>query len=216
MSARLFSGLIACAVAAFVAVGSAGAVQPALKPKVDYIDITPQPVPPGGRIEVVEFFWYGCPHCHNLQPALESWLKRKPADVDLRRVPAVFRESWAAHARVFYTLEALGEVERLHQSVYRALHVNREPLGTAEETADWAARNGIQPSRWLAVYDAPETLRKVEQSKTATKAYMVPGTPALVVDGRYLTSSGMAETMEDVIAHLEGLIVLARERRSAR
>lgn len=191
--------------------------QPApLREKVDYVAIPPQPVATDERIEVVEFFWYGCPHCHKLQPALEAWIKRKPADVELRRIPAAFRESWLPHARIYYTLEALGETERLHQSVYTALHQNKESLMNANETADWAARNGIQPAQWLAAYNSPEVTREVEASKELTKAYAVPGTPSLVVDGRYLTSSGMAESMSALIQTLEALVVMARERRGGR
>lgn len=201
---------------ALAVISAAAAQSTPLREKIDYIAIPPQAVQTGDRIEVVEFFWYGCPHCANLQPALEAWIRRKPADVELRRIPAVFRDSWVPHARVYYTLEALGELERLHQSVYTALHQNRESLMGANETADWAARNGIPPSQWLNAYNSADVAAKVEASRALTKAYAVPGTPSLVVDGRYLTSSGMAESMPGVIQNLEGLIVVARDRRSAR
>jgi protein dithiol oxidoreductase (disulfide-forming) len=210
-----------CVYAALVALliaiqgGFAFAQQSALKPNWDYELVQPQPVRTGDRIEVVEFFWYGCPHCNNLQPSLEAWLKRKPADVELRRIPAIFRESWVPHARLYFSLEALGEVSRLHQSVYRAIHLERESLMTASATAEWAARNGIDSSRWLAVYNSPEVEKKVEESRALTRAYGIHGTPSLVVDGRYMTSSGMAESMAAVITTLDGLIAMARgERRS--
>jgi len=214
--ARACSQLLALAMLALASIGLACAQQAPLREKVDYIVINPQPVATGNRIEVVEFFWYGCPHCYNLQPALEAWIKRKPADVELRRIPAAFRDSWLPHARIYYTLEALGELERLHHSVYSALHQNKESLSTANTTADWAARNGIAPTPWLTAYNSPEVSRKVDASKVLTQAYGVPGTPSLVVDGRYLTSSGMAESMPGVIQTLEGLIVMARDRRSPR
>ena len=216
MIASLTVRRLALALLALACVGIAAAQQPGLKPKVDYLPIEPQPVATGERIEVIEFFWYGCPHCFNLQPSLEAWLKRKPADVELRRIPAVFRESWLAHARLFYTLEALGEVDRLHQAVYHAIHKNKEDLISANSTADWAARNGIQPARWLAAYNSADVERKVEQSKVLQRTYSVSGTPSLVVDGRYLTSSAMAESMPGVITTLEGLIVMARDRRTSR
>ena len=195
--------------------GGAVAQQTAPRLKWDYELIEPQPVATGDRIEVVEFFWYGCPHCNNLQPSLEAWLKRKPADVELRRIPAIFRESWVPHARLYYTLDALGEVGRLHQAVYRAIHVEREALTSASGTADWAARNGIDSNRWLSVYNSPEIERKVQESRAQTRAYSIGGTPSLVVDGRYLTSSSMAESMPAVVTTLEGLIVVARERRTS-
>lgn len=215
MLAHAFSRLFACALLALASIGFAAAQQTPLREKVDYIAISPQPVAAGNRIEVIEFFWYGCPHCYNLQPALDAWLKRKPADVDFKRIPAAFRDSWLPHARIYYTLETLGELERLHHAVFAALHQNKETLMTANATADWAARNGIQPTQWLTAYNSPEVTRKVDASKAQTQAYAVPGTPSLVVDGRYLTSSGMAESMPGVIQNLEGLIVLARDRRGA-
>ena len=214
MRSAHFSRLLACGLLTLAAIGVALAQPAPLRPKVDYIAIEPQPVTTGERIEVVEFFWYGCPHCYNLQPALEAWVKRKPADVVLRRVPAAFRDSWLPHARIYYTLEALGELDRLHHSVYTALHQNKESLMSANATADWAARNGIQPAQWIAAYNSPEVGRKVDAAKDLTKAYSIPGTPSLVVDGRYLTSSGMAESMPAVIQTLEGLIVMARDRRA--
>ena len=196
--------------------GTTLAQQAPLRLNYEYRLIDPQPIATAERIEVVEFFWYGCPYCYQLQGPLENWLARKPADVELRHVPALFRDSWVPHARLFYTLEALGEVKRLHQAVYRAIHVDGGKLMDANTTADWAARNGIDPTRWLAAYKSPEVDRKVEQARSATTAYALEGTPSLVVDGRFLTSSGMTETVPGVIPILEGLIRLARERRAGK
>ena len=215
--ARRFVSFALLAAAALASIGLASAQAPAPAPRLKYeyeLLPQPQPVTTGERIEVVEFFWYGCPHCNNLQPSLESWLKLKPADVELRRVPAVFRESWIPHARLYYTLEALGELPRLHQSVYRAIHFEKESLTTASTSGDWAVRQGVEPARWLAAYNSPEVERKVQESRNLTKAYAVSGTPSLVVDGRYLTSSSMAESMPGVITILDGLIVMAREQRA--
>ncbi len=180
----------------------------------EYRLIEPQPVAAGERVEVVEFFWYGCPYCFQLQPPLESWLKRKPDDVELRRIPTIFRESWVPHARLYYTLEAVGEIGRLHQAVYRAFHEDREDLSTAETTAQWVGRHGIERSRWMVAYNSPEVDRKVEQSRVFTRSYAIKGTPSLVVDGRYLTSTGMTESVPEVIPILEDLIRLARQRRT--
>jgi len=208
--------MLALGFAALVAFASVAQAQQPLRQKLEYDLISPQPVATGERIEVVEFFWYGCPHCNNLQPPLEAWLARKPVDVELRRIPAVFRESWIPHARLYYTLEALGEVARLHQAVYRAIHADGNALMTANATSEWASRNGVEPARWLAAYNSPEVERKVQESRSHTKAYAIEGTPSLVVDGRYLTSSSKAESMPQVITILDGLIVIARERRPAR
>jgi len=189
------------------------AVESRLRQGVEYRDIAPQPVPPGPRIEVVEFFWYGCPHCNMLQPFLEQWLKRKPADVEFRRVPAIFRQSWIAHARLFYTLETLGELDRLHQAVYRAIHTESKPLNSADSAAEWAVQNGIDKAKFIAAYDAPEVAKKVEQAIAQTRSYQVEGTPSVVVDGRYVTSSSMSETYAGVMVIVDDLVRLARERR---
>ena len=183
------------------------------RPGFEYLTIDPQPVASGDRIEVVEFFWYGCPYCYQLQGPLEGWLATKPADVVLRRIPAIFRESWVPHARLYYTLEALGELPRLHQTVYRSMHEERMSLNSADATADWAKQHGIDSARWLASYHAAEVERKVDESRRFTRSYSIKGTPSLVVDGRFLTSSGMSETVAGVIPILEDLIKLAREPR---
>lgn len=206
--------LQAAAAATLAYAWPAGAQQPRARPNLEYFEISPQPVPQGARIDVVEFFWYGCPYCYQLEPFLEGWLKRKPDDVEYRRSPAVFRQSWMPHARLFHTLAALGDLERLHPAVYKAHHVERENLTDAEAAAAWAARNGIDRSRFIAVYSAPETDRKVEQSIADTRRYEIKGTPSLVVDGRYVTSTGMSESISGVLGILEDLIRLARERRA--
>ena len=202
------------AASAFAADGAA--LRPAPRVNYEYRLIPQQPVAIGKRIEVVEFFWYGCPYCYGLQPALENWLKRKPADVELRRIPAVFRESWIPHARLYYTLEALGEIDRLHQSVYNALHLDRENLSSAETSADWAARHGVDRERFTSRYNSPEIDQRVRQSISDTRAYAVQGTPSLVVDGRFITSTGMTETIEGVFPIVDDLIRMAREQRASR
>jgi len=198
-----------------IAAGQARAQQRA-RAGYEYRLIEPQPVSSPDRVEVVELFWYGCPFCYQLQGPLEGWLKRKPDDVVLRRIPAIFRESWVPHARLYYTLEALGAVPRLHQAVYRAVHEERLSLNSADATGEWAAQNGIESARWLTAYNAPEVERSVDDSRRFTRSYQIQGTPSLIVDGRFLTSSGMSETVAGVIPILDDLIRLAREQRPAR
>jgi thiol:disulfide interchange protein DsbA len=190
------------------------AQQPPARVDFEYFVIEPQPVSAGARVEVREFFWYGCPFCNELQPFLEGWLKRKPEDVDFRRSPAVFRESWAPLARHFHTLEALGELERLHQAVYRSIHVERQNLNSAENAAEWAARQGIDRARWIGTYNSPEIDKKLQQSVEATRSYRIKGTPSLVVDGRYVTSTSMSESFSGVIGILDDLVRIARDRRA--
>jgi thiol:disulfide interchange protein DsbA len=195
--------------------GRAAWAQQRARPGYEYLTIDPQPVASSG-IEVAEFFWYGCPYCYQLQGPLETWLQTKPADVTLRRIPAIFRESWVPHARLYYTLEALGELPRLHQSVYRSMHEERQSLNSAEATAEWAKQHGIDAARWLGTYNSPEIDRKIDDSRRFTRSYAIKGTPSLVIDGRFVTSSGMTETVAGVIPILEDLIKLAREQRATR
>lgn len=181
-----------------------------LRANVDYRVIPPQPVPSGDRIEVIEFFWYGCPYCYQLQPALDEWLARKPQDVAFRRVPAIFRESWAPHARIYYTLEVLGALTRLHAAVFESYHLEQLPLNSTASIADWAAQHGLNREQWLAIYESADIDSKVLRSRDLTRTYSVAGTPSLVVDGRYLTSSGMTPGVRAMIPVLDGLIDLAR------
>ncbi len=181
---------------------------------IEYRLIAPQPVETGDKIEVIEFFLYGCPHCNDFQPSLESWAKRKPADVVLRRVPAVFRVSWAPHARIYYTLEQLGEVERLHQKVYFSYHVEELSMSKPDVMERWAAANGIDRERWRKSYSSPEVDAGVENAMRQTEAYSLQGTPSVVVDGRYLTSSSMASSYPEMVQILEELIRIARRTRT--
>ena len=181
---------------------------------IEYRLIPVQPVETGERIEVIDFFWYGCPYCNDLQPALEEWLKRKPDDVALRRVPAILRDSWAPHARIYYALELLGEVERLHLKVYEGYHVEQLHMSKPEVMEQWAAKHGIERQRWLDAYFSPETDAHIARACQATKRYDVQGTPSLVVDGRYLTSSSMTSTVRGVVTVLEDLVRVARQSRS--
>jgi thiol:disulfide interchange protein DsbA len=180
---------------------------------IEYRPIAPQPVETGGRIEVIDFFWYGCPHCNDLQPALEAWINGKPADVALRRVPAILSDSWAPHARIYYALEQLNEVERLHQKVYYSYHVEQLYMSKPDVVVEWAVKNGIDRKGWLDAYYSPEVDAKVERAKKLSEAYTVEGTPTLVVDGRYLTSGSLAPSLHGMIPVLEDLIRLARQER---
>lgn len=213
---RAPASLIACAFALLVFFSGTAAAQQAVRADVDYRVIQPQPVAVPGSIEVIDFFWYGCPHCHSLQPSLERWISRKPADVVVRRIPAILRDSWAPHAHLYYTLEALGEVERLHQRVYYDYHVTRLSLANPDVAAVWATTNGITRERWDEAYNSPAVQRKVEQAARLTRAYSITGTPSLVINGRYLTSGNMTETPNGTVMILEGLVQKMRAEAALR
>lgn len=181
---------------------------------IEYRLIAAQPVETGDRIEVIDFFWYGCPYCNELQPAMDDWIKRKPDDVVVRRVPVILRDTWAPHARIYYTLELLGEAERLHAQVYRSYHLEELHMSKPDVMEQWAARNGIDRRRWVDAYYSPEVDARIARAAQATRRYDVQGTPTVVVDGRYLTSSSMTPTVRGVMAVVDDLVRLARQRRS--
>ena len=209
---RLAAALIALLFAPWVSAQVSAQILPPLRAEIDYRLIRAQPVSVASGIEVIDFFWYGCPHCNNLQPAMEQWIRRKPADVTIRRIPAILRDSWAPHARIYYTLEALGEAERLHQQVYRSYHVEELHMNRTEVMSEWAVRHGIARERWDAAYASAAVTRKVEQAAQLTRAYSIEGTPSLVVNGQYLTSGNMAGTIEDMMPLLDRLVRMARSQ----
>jgi len=203
--------------AALVA-GNALAAQPipvgvTLKAGDNYRIIPKQPVAASDRIEVIDFFFYGCPYCFELQPALERWRAGAPPDVLVRHIPAVRNDSWVPLARTFYALEALGQLERLHQEVYKAYHLEELHMSKADVMADWVARQGIDRARWLEVYHSEDVTRKVAAARKLTQAYDIQGTPSIVVDGRLVTSSGMTDSVPLVVPVVDLLVKMVREER---
>jgi len=180
---------------------------------VDYRLISQQPVATGERVEVIEFFFYACPYCNELEPLLERWRKRKPTDVVFRRVPVVRHDSWVPLAKTYYALEAMGEAERLHAAVYHGHHVDDLPLSQEKVIAEWAEKQGLDRDKFMAIYRSDAIREKVEHSRRMTADYDIKGTPSVVVDGRYLTSSGMTNGVPQVIPVLDGLVSLARQQR---
>jgi protein dithiol oxidoreductase (disulfide-forming) len=178
---------------------------------------SPQPTDARNKIEVLEFFWYGCPHCHSLQRPLDAWLKRKPADVEFRRVPAVFQESWLPLTRAYYTLEAMGIAEKLHQDVFTAIHDQKVRLHDPKVLFDWVASKGVDRQKFIDTYNSFGVQSRARGAMEATRNYDIPGTPAIVVHGRYLTAPSMVLTPARTIDYdryfkvLDEVIALARK-----
>ena len=188
---RLVAAMILCLAAASAAAQAVGR---------DYLVLKqPQPTDSPGKIEVIEFFWYGCPHCNALQPSLSAWLKRKPADVEFRRVPAVFQDSWIPHTRLFYTLEAMGLMEKLHHDVFAAIHDQKLRLQDPKILADWIASKGVDRQKFTDTYNSFAVQTRTQRAMDVTRSYDVPGTPAIVVNGRYLTAPSMVLKSENTI-----------------
>ena len=184
-----------------------------IKRDVDYRVIPQQPVESGGRIEVIDFFFYACPYCNELVPPFERWRQRKSADVVFRRVPVVRHDTWVPLAKTYYTLEAMGEVDRLHAAVYHSYHVEDLSMSQEKVIAEWAEKHGLDREKFMAIYRSDETRQKVERARKMTMDYDIQGTPSIVVDGKYLTSSSMTPSVPQVIPVIDGLIRLARQER---
>ncbi|MCC7546882.1 MAG: thiol:disulfide interchange protein DsbA/DsbL [Burkholderiales bacterium] len=184
---------------------------------VDYRSISPQPTGNPGRIEVIEFFYYGCTWCYQAQPYVQEWLERKPADVDFRYQPAIRNTRWLVLTKAFFVLQALGELPRLHLPLYRAYH--RDDVNVEDEAVltGWALKQGIQLKAFEGLLASDEIMAKVQRAREATYAYEVESTPSMVVDGRYLTSSGMSGGVVQMIEVMEALVAQERaQRRPAR
>lgn len=182
----------------------------------DYRVIDPQPVGDPARIEVIEFFYYGCRWCNELEPYLDEWLRRKPKDVAFRHQPAIRNTRWLALTKAYFALQTIGHLERLHAGLYRAYHREERNLEDEAELVRWVAKQGIARAHFEMVLNSDEIMAQVEEARRATYAYTVESTPTLVVDGRYLTSSGMAGGVAELMPIVEDLIVLARQERGAR
>jgi protein dithiol oxidoreductase (disulfide-forming) len=176
----------------------------------------PQPTATGERIEVIDFFWYGCPYCNQLLPFLEAWIKTKPSDVAVQRIPAMLKDTWAPHARIYYTLELLNEAERLHARVFHSYHVEELHMSKPDVMEQWAVKNGIDKRKWVDAYFSPEVDGKIARAQRAMKLYTVEGTPSLAVDGRYITSGSMAPSIKTMVVVLDDLIRITRQRRGTK
>ncbi len=181
-------------------------------PGVDYSELRPaQPVEAEGKIEVIEFFWYGCPHCYSLQPLMEKWVPGLPADVHFRRVPAVFNDNWARDAAIFYTFEALGVLERLHRPLFDAIHRDRLVTRDADARNEWLAKNGVDVQKFEGALKSFGVQSKVRRAAQMSAAYRIEGTPALAVHGRYTVSAEQGRTQNGMLSTVDYLISVARK-----
>jgi len=166
-----------------------------------------------GRIEVIEFFYYGCPVCYETEPFLSRWLKDAPDYVAIRHVPALSSEAWEPLAKLYYTLEALGQIDRLHWPVYDNIHFEDLRLSDEKVMIDWAARNGVERDAFARAYASDAVASKVRHARELLKSYGVGAVPTFIVDGKFLTSARLAGGTQQVVQVLDRLVRLAREER---
>jgi len=162
---------------------------------VNYKLIVPQqPTSDPNKVEVVELFWYGCPHCHRFQPFIERWVKSKPDYVNYVRMPAILRDGWALHAKAFYTAEELGVLDKTHEPLFNAIHNqrNRSLITDQDKLFDFYAEHGVDKANFIKVFNSFSTDSKVRRAKLMTQRYGTEGTPSVVVNGKYRVDPGMA------------------------
>lgn len=179
----------------------------------DYKLLNPPQLADTKKIEVLEFFFYGCSHCFHLHPALSAWEKTMPKDVELTYVPTIFRDSWEPMARTFYALESLGQLHQLHDALYQAWNVNNVDLSDEAKILAFVAPRGVDRAKFSAAYNSFSMQSKVARARQMIRSYGINGTPTLVVDGKYLIT-GLQPA--DAIRVLNEVIAMARKEHSAK
>ena len=203
------------------AAGSSAAAQ--LVAGRDYRVINPpQTTESGKKVEVLEFFWYGCPHCNALQPPLRTWLKQKPADVEFRRVPAVLSDSWVPLTRAYYAHEVVGALDKLHHETFSAIHEKNLRLQDPKVLFDWVAKNGVDRQKFADAYGSFGVQSRSQRSIDMTRNYDISGTPTVTVDGKYLVAPSMTlkpdrnVDYEKFFQVLDQIIAMARKERAGK
>ncbi len=166
-----------------------------------------------GKIEVIEFFWYSCPHCNAFEPRFASWVKALPKDVEVKRVPVRFRDDFEPQQRMYYVLEALDKVDALHGKLFQSIHVEKQNLGSAEALAQWADKNGIPKAKFVELYNAFGVVTKPKRAHQLQEAFKVQGVPALGIGGRFYTDGSLSGSMERALQITDYLISEIRKGR---
>ncbi len=205
LSKRFFISCISVALVISLS-GIAHAQGPKIEEGFDYkVMPVPQPVETKGKVEVIEFFWYGCPHCYDFEPELNAWLKRQPKDVSFRKVPVAFRDDFMPHSQLFYALEAIGKSDALNDKVMYAMHKENKRLMNENEIADWVASQGVDRNTFLAAYRSFAVISKARAARQMADVYRIDGVPTIVMQGRYVTSPSIAGTKAKSIVVMDFL-----------
>jgi len=167
---------------------------------------SPQPTQNPDKVEVIEFFWYGCPHCYDFEPVLEAWVKKLPANVDFIRQPAAFSDLWAKHAKAFFVAQALGVVDKVHADFFDSLQNKHQKLETEEQLAAFFTAHGVKESDFHDAFNSFLVDSKSRQAAVMPARYGVTGVPVLIVDGKYKVDGKSAGSHEKMIGVLNRLI----------
>ena len=166
-----------------------------------------------GKIEVIEFFWYGCPHCYNLEPVLDTWLKKVPPDVQFVRVPAILSERWQHDAQIFYTFDAMNLLQKLHRPFFDAIHRDGLRSDSQQAMAEWLKKQGVDPNRFFDTMKSMGVDTRVRRAAHLTLAYRIDGTPAMAVAGRYTVSADQGRSQQGMLDTVDYVVGLARKQK---
>ncbi|MCL4743986.1 MAG: thiol:disulfide interchange protein DsbA/DsbL [Burkholderiaceae bacterium] len=187
--------------------------QPAPREGTEFRAVKPeQSTESQAKIEVLEFFWYGCPHCNSLEPAIRDWAKRLPGDVSFRKVHVGLGPSWVAHQQLFYTLESMNKDAELGDAIFAAIHNDRQPLNKPDDMADFVAKRGVDRKQFLDTWASFTVRTRVRKATAMAQSYGVDGVPAMAVNGRWYTAPSMAGGNTQALRVIDYLIERERKR----
>ncbi|MFW5443131.1 MAG: thiol:disulfide interchange protein DsbA/DsbL [Methylococcaceae bacterium] len=174
---------------------------------LDYETLSPaQPTQNKDKVEIIEFFWYGCPHCYTFEPVLDKWLKTLPDNVEFIRQPAIFSSLWGKHAKAYFVAEALGVVDKVHSDFFDSIQNLKLKLTTEDQLAKFFVAHGVDETEFRTTYNSFLVDAKVRQAKTMAARYGVTGVPAIIINGKYKTNGPLAKSQENMIAVMNRLI----------
>lgn len=174
---------------------------------------SPQPTKAGSKVEVIEFFWYDCPHCYAMLPLIEPWAKRKRHHVVFKRIPVARNEGAILQQQLYYALEDLGKVEALHSRIFHTIHSEKNPLKTAPQMADFLEKQGIEKNRFFKILNSDAVMKKVLRAQQLTTAYGVDSVPTIAINGQYVTSAGMfGGNQADALRVVDHLVAESKQR----
>jgi protein dithiol oxidoreductase (disulfide-forming) len=168
---------------------------------------------PAGKIEVIEFMWYGCPHCNEFDPYLEAWIAKQGPDVVFKRVPVAFRDDFIPHSKMYYALDALGLANKLTPAVFHEIHVNKDYLLSPEDQAKFLATQGVDPKKYMDAYNSFSTQSALQRDKALLDAYKIEGVPTLAVQGKYETGPAATNSLPGTIQVLDFLVSQVRAKK---
>ena len=215
MKRREFSMAASAAAAGALTLGASSSWAQGAAPKEgkDYIKLgKPASVSaPAGKVEVIEFFWYSCPHCNAFEPQFEAWVKSQPADVVVQRVPVAFNAFFVPQQKLYFTLEGMNLLPQLHAKVFRTIHVERNLLKTDDAIFEWVGKQGVDLAKFKTVYNSFTVNNQVRKASQLQNEYDVEGVPAMGVAGRYYTDGTKAGNMENVLRVVNALVASSRK-----